>query len=520
MASNMADDKFWEARPTLIHVRDFARARRVGPWGTLGSVLVNTIATVPPAVVLEPLVGGDGSLNLLVALVGDSARGKGACQAAASEGVTFFSRKNGNDLVPPPTPLGSGEGLAATYIGPRVRKRRDPDKPEQETIDEPPMKCTTAVFESPEIDSLSGLMYRQGSLLSAELRKLFSGEALGQGNAGEQTRRIVPRHGYRACVVCGVQPLRSRALLAAADGGLPQRFLWLPVDDPDAPDERPERPMPEVHSDLGWPVASRIEVALPDEARDEIEAFRLRVLRGDTTLNPLAGHELLVREKVAVGLAVLSDRRHVKTEDWWLAGYLIEVSNRTREMCIRSLAEHASRERYAKAMDVAERDTIVADSKFGQAKRAILRWLDRQGEPMPHSDLRRKLKYQVRLEFDAAIAELIEEGQVSKVTAEHGFAYCRYTPVHPGTPPLSSDDVGCTEGCTGTPRGSDSDAPPAETPPTEAGTTTKPSRASKRRDRPRNGAEISAPLCTSCNERPAGPRGWCQPCGDAYGMSS
>ena len=68
---------------------------------------------------------------------------------------------------------------------------------------------TSAIFTAEEVDTWSAIASRTGSTLSAEVRKLYSGEQLGFGNAGKDTRVIVKPHSYRAIVVVGVQPERS-----------------------------------------------------------------------------------------------------------------------------------------------------------------------------------------------------------------------------------------------------------------------------------------------------------------------
>lgn len=210
-------DTFWSARPVLDHVLTVARSRRVGPWAVLGTAMARAAATIPPNVALPGTVGGRMSCNLFVALVGPSGAGKGGADAAGAYGIKFAGPHVNN------VPLGSGEGASRTFrpLG---------------TAAEEPNPVTAAIFTVPEIDTLTALTGRQGSTLSAELRKLYSGEALGFANVGKDTRNVVAAHSYRACVIVGVQPLRSHPLLAAADGGLPQRFIWLPTADPDAPD--------------------------------------------------------------------------------------------------------------------------------------------------------------------------------------------------------------------------------------------------------------------------------------------
>ena len=60
---------FWEARPELAAVRQYARAAMASPWAVLGCTLARVALSVPPVVVLPPL-GNDASavasLNLFV----------------------------------------------------------------------------------------------------------------------------------------------------------------------------------------------------------------------------------------------------------------------------------------------------------------------------------------------------------------------------------------------------------------------------------------------------------------------
>lgn len=72
----------WSARPALQHIRAFAYARLCSPWAVLGVALLRVLHHVPPWVTLPPLIGGRGSLNAFVALVGPPGSGKGAAEAA------------------------------------------------------------------------------------------------------------------------------------------------------------------------------------------------------------------------------------------------------------------------------------------------------------------------------------------------------------------------------------------------------------------------------------------------------
>lgn len=64
-------------------------ARRMSPWGVLANVLAYVSVAIPPNVQTPALIGGYGSLNLLVGLVGSAGAGKGASQAVARDLMEF-----------------------------------------------------------------------------------------------------------------------------------------------------------------------------------------------------------------------------------------------------------------------------------------------------------------------------------------------------------------------------------------------------------------------------------------------
>ena len=84
---NIADDEeeteFWGCRPVHAHIRSWARARRASPWGVLGECLAEAVCHTPSGFQLPPIIGGNGSLNMLVAMVAKSGLGKNAAANAA-----------------------------------------------------------------------------------------------------------------------------------------------------------------------------------------------------------------------------------------------------------------------------------------------------------------------------------------------------------------------------------------------------------------------------------------------------
>ena len=427
---------FWSSRPVLEHILTLARARRVGPWAVLGAAMTHAVASIPAHVAIPAMVGGRMSLNMFVALVGPSGAGKGGAEAAATAGIKFGGPRV--DSVP----LGSGEGAGRTFrpLG---------------TPAESSNPVTAAIFTVPEVDTLTALIGRQGSTLSAELRKLYSGEALGFANSGKDTRNVVAPHSYRACLIVGVQPLRSHALLGGVDGGLPQRFIWLPTCDPDAPDDRPPDPGSRDIPTSIWPrgnvghlqaVGDRAELVVPTVAQDAIDAHRLAVLRQDHRVDPLDGHALLCQLKVAVALMALDARTAIHDEDWELASHVMTISDLTREQCRSALTGHRRSQNTARALAAAERDEIVAERKSQRAREAILRKLA-GGQQLTTSELHRSLKADIRDYYDAALTELIEAQEVHISPAKRGnrevHVYQRYTD---GKVSSTSIDDPCTRG--------------------------------------------------------------------------
>lgn len=393
-------EAFWTARPELEHVRAFARARRAGPWAVLGVVLARAIAATEPNVKLPAIVGRAVSLNMFCALVGPSGGGKGAAEGAAAEAVVFTD-SSGVSITIPELPVGSGEGIARTFLG---------SESESEST-------TRVLFSAPEVDTLAAIGARQGSTIMGELRKVYMGEQIGFANSNKATRTPVPAHGYRASLLVGVQPLKAGPLLADADGGTPQRFVWLPVDDPDAPDDRPPTPEPWAVKVTGYK-ADNVEMAVPQIARDAMDVHRLAVLRGEAA-DPLDGHKMLTRLKVAAALAILAGRVNVTEQDWALGATVIRVSDRTRTGVVQAAADRARETVRARAEARATEAGIIEDRADlrdrERIRGAVLRCLERRGT-VSRKDLRNTLKSTLRDRFDVALADLLDDGSIVAIT--------------------------------------------------------------------------------------------------------
>jgi hypothetical protein len=392
------EEDFWAARPVLAHILNFARARRVGPWALLGCVLVRAVGSVTPDLTLPPLVGSAASLNTFVGIVSMSGGGKGAAESAALEAV---------DLAHIPT-YGPGSGEAIGHLFYVWDKKAEELR--QHTV--------SAILSAPEIDTMTALKTRQASTLFPELRKAWRGEPLGFAYVDREKRLTIPRHSYRLCLITGIQPGNAAPILEDHSSGTPQRLLWMPADDPGAPDERPDDPGTYPNPLGTFNDRSRRQMRVCETARAEIDAARVRHLRGDTA-DALDGHALLARLKIAAGLAVLDGRTdEITDEDWQLAGIVHAVSDRTRQQVISTLEQAKARNNHARAEAEASRAILVGDRVTEAATRrvgrAVMRKLDTAHDWVSRSELRSSLPSRDRGHFEDAIEALKAAGQVEE----------------------------------------------------------------------------------------------------------
>ncbi|MDO3240022.1 hypothetical protein P5W04_07830 [Mycobacteroides abscessus subsp. abscessus] len=387
----MTEDEFWSATDQLKLIHQWARARYAAPWAVLGAVLLRVVASTGPHVQLPAIIGGRASLNMMAVFVAPSGGGKGVSDAVARLAWPADIHEEG---------LGSGQGIAELF-----KQTKNPDD-----------RIDRAIFSVSEIDHLTSLHEGKANNTRATLKAALMGERIGSKGASAATSRVVPQHSYRMALSVGGQPGHCGVILDDVSGGMPQRVLWLPGIDPDMPAEPGAEPEPLDHQLPGL-LPRRYEdpsivteiVYGTDEIAATMIAARLAHSRGEG--DPLDGHKALTRAKVAAALAIMAHRTVVDQQDWQLAGAVMDVSSRTRTMVI----EHAKQAERAKvrdrAMSRAAGEQFISDHKLERAKKAILRWLERDGQLARH-DLRRKLKADLRDHFDPAVAELADTGQL------------------------------------------------------------------------------------------------------------
>jgi len=391
------EEAFWTSRPELTIIRQSAWSRQVSPWAVLGAVLVRIVAATSHEITLPPLIGGGaGSLNLFVALVGPSGMGKGASESLAKEllpNVTVTTR----------TP-GSGEGLTHAYL-----------KREKGNIE----RLQWAVlFSVSEIDQLVSVgLRRMGATLLPQLRSAWSGESLGFQYATPEKNLPLEAHTYRLCMLVGVQPRRAEPLLADADGGTPQRFVWLMTTDDKAPP--PDR-LPPFPGPLTWSAAHGYRpgsILIPDRVVKLVKEDRYRRLSGDPDAIALDAHGLLAQLKVAAALGALDGRHGVSEEDWDLADIIMRISRRTREYVQSELASAAQEANSKMANAEKHRRLIIEDGvdrdAAGKVRLNVLEKLTSRS--LTESGIKRLITPRHREYVEEVVAQLVEDREVIEI---------------------------------------------------------------------------------------------------------
>jgi hypothetical protein len=381
-------------------MRDFARARRVGPWALLGCVLVRVVASTTHRFVLPPLAGGHVSLNLFTGIVAMTGGGKGTSESASHDAIDLPY----TEVVGP----GSGEG-----IGHLFKAWDSKEKVYFQYRD-------AVIISAAEVSTLNALKGRQSSTLFPELNKAWMGEPLGFAYVAKEKSLHIKRHEYRLCLITGIQPANASTLLDDADSGTPARYLWMPTGDRCAPAVPPDNP----GKWRGWSIAKSVNpnadptTLLPIDvcqtACDAVDAAALDRLH-EVSTDPLNSHKLLSRLKTAAALAMLESRAGVITEeDWQLAGAVHAVSDQTRERMIHTLRDKTRNAGTARAIEEGRREDIrgavAEENLIRRACQLILTKL--RPDWVSAAKVRGGLSPKMRDAFDAAVERLLEAGQI------------------------------------------------------------------------------------------------------------
>jgi hypothetical protein len=352
------DSGFWSQTTILGHVHKFARSRGASPYAVLGCVLRNVTARMEPNVVLPATIGGQASINLFTVSVGVSGGGKDIANAAGHDAFTFVTAKGAPVEDAEHINPGSGEGLARAFAG-----GKDMDAK------------TRVHLQVPDVATLEALAGRKGQTLVSQLLAAWMGQPIGFNNAQKDTTTAIGAHTYRLCLSVGVQPENAGFFLSREKDGFPQRFLWLPTNDPHAPEPvispMAVAPMRVVLPDFGTDGETRFALDIPEEVANQIRYFRWQVLTGVQDIDPLDSHIKLTQLKTAAAIAILHGATKVTDEAWKIAGQLIDVSTGVRDGLRAAVADKSRRENVAKALDQADREAIIREKLTEDAQRRV-----------------------------------------------------------------------------------------------------------------------------------------------------
>jgi len=407
--------EFWEARPWLTTFNTAALARGITPDAVFLASMARVSALIPPTVRLPPIIGSAATLDWMGCLVGDSSAGKTAAANVAEE----ILPSNRDDILWK-APIGSGEGLVQAFMG---RERDEKGKP---TGDPSYLhgKYHAVQFSIDEGTILHEQAGRRGTTIIQTLMAAWSGQQMGQLNAGEETNRLVPAGKRRVALTINIQTEMGHLLLTRElqAKGFTNRlvFAWaqsepLPrADRPDFPDPIRFTPPPTI--------ASGTMIDFPDVAIADIDERHSLNQQGLNT-SPLDGHSGLLQMKLAAMFALLDGETTVTDDDWALAAQVLQSHRAVRNLLL-ATKQRADRDaivtqgtaqglREMAATDVKERqaiarlsDRIVAVTSEGPIARSLLR--------------KRVTAAKTKHRFDDALAQAVDRGAVEIVDAEHG----------------------------------------------------------------------------------------------------
>jgi hypothetical protein len=432
--------EFWAKRPELLRIRQFAESTGLSPDALLGAVLARVAVATPPNVVLPDLVGATyGSLNCIHALIGASGSGKSTTMGSAAVLLPLDEFQIDRDGIG----IGTGEGIIEAYLD-DVPVIDEAGK----TRSEKAQTRTRILFSVDEGQIMSDMSKRNGSTLMSILRSAWSGATLGQSNAQKSTSRELKAHLYRFAALVGFQPSKAEAILEDEAGGTPQRLLWFSVTDPNMllPEDRPERPAafhwqsrpvqyhrPEPTGKLldishatnpvNGPAEAIIEVLQASPlAIHETGMAHTMAGRGESDINPLDSHKMLLRGQTAALLALLADplTDGYSDDDWLLAGEIVDTSCGVRDWVLTSAAEQRRRDAAARNMAAAGQAVTVRqvldDDATTRAARSIGRKVARSTEPVSEADCWRGVSSKVRKQVtrDDVLALAVDLGLIEQ----------------------------------------------------------------------------------------------------------
>ena len=153
-------------------------------------------------------------------------------------------------------------------------------------------------------------------------------------------------------------------------------------------------------------------MGIPNDVAEAIREKRRAVVRGNG--DPLDGHLMLTRLKVAAALAVLDGRTAVNRDDWRLSSYVMQRSKQSRDECVAALKSVET----AKARERGQLDEERAQAREHRKLDRVANWIVEKVEANPRGVtegwLRRNMAGRDRDSFEAALGAAISSGRVEQ----------------------------------------------------------------------------------------------------------
>ena len=416
-------ERFWEARGWLAALRDAAYARMLSPDAVFGAFLSAYATTIPMNIWVPAVVGARAPLNTYCCLVAQSGGGKTAAMSVAAD----LLGPVGNPDIKLGRGLRSGEGLITEAIKPPPKRRgRDADPLE----DDGPRYNLGVQVHFDEGGTLSRQTERAGSTTIPYLNTAWAGSGI-VGGAKASDSGSFPASQVRICAVMGVQYGAAANLFTGESErlGFPQRLLYFGLDDPklreidvdemsSAPLERLDLPRYNASEFVRYPQ----ELGIPLEIQREVRLWT-RDKTVDGLTNPLDGHRMNLRLRVAALFALADERFALDDSDWDLALSVERTSRSIRGRLVQSIGDVQFDAARLRGRLDAVRQEAITDIALERGVLALGRRLLKG--PMSRDEVRNHLKsyrsrnhirYQEILDvaIDRNIAVLRDDGLIAK----------------------------------------------------------------------------------------------------------
>lgn len=312
------EQQLYETHPRLLDVRSAALQNMAYPIATIFATLGRIMMTVSPNVYLYTGISRvrPAPLNPFVLLCGMPGDGKDlACDVAEV-------------LVPLPTDRSvfyemepaSGQALASALFYTQTDENDEPVGVKQRDA---------VLIRINEGETWIKKASNSTSTLWGDLRKMYSGQRIGDDRADAKNNRIVDALSYRAGGLISLQPAIAGPLLRE-NAGMLQRWAFTPSIGSDITVQAADALDDYVVTPLTPPLMPRQGVlVMPEKARRD-----MRQQREDNANHLLAfnaTHSAQSRARFSVPLAMLEGRTEPADVDYDASGVLLQISTLTQE---------------------------------------------------------------------------------------------------------------------------------------------------------------------------------------------